>query len=546
MGATTNLTTRPAATIGDSIDLVTGAELDNQASGGVLTVAASKTFVMHGNGIPIASRIALEGAQTFFLSGLERAPSSILASNTGDFISGDGDFRINFNAVVSTSTGTLFNTNTTRTHNLQNAALVGWDDLGTVENGNLVFRFSNILNCDSGLTFTNCGVTILNLQLTLPALVGPLFTVAPDTDPNTYRFADISGEGFTGTLLRIDPAINVDSRVIVKENSLPGTLFDTTGSTGTFTVVADAAIGVTGINSVTDSSGVARFNYTVGPTTFVDQTVTISGFVTNTAYNVTGKITATGIGFLEIASVDFGTDEGVGSFVSDSITLTDTATTLVDGDTLVIDTDLSTDYDRGVTVYNQLTNTFQIDGTFTATATGSWDTSGLDQKDPRVIATDNPGFAASAYIASAFVNNNTTANGAIVNNTFTDMVFGTAGSALIAGSNIERWKLIDDVNGTFEYTGNEPFDGILTFDATATSSGGAQEFRFKWLHDVGAGFVDLPDAVEALVEIGNTAGTTTKHIPLQAVIGDQIKPQITRNAGTSGVTTSYFSVNAIQ
>ena len=62
----------------------------------------------------------------------------------------------------------------------------------------------------------------------------------------------------------------------------------------------------------------------------------------------------------------------------------------------------------------------------------------------------------------------------------------------------------------------------------------------------GAGFVDLPDAVEALVDIGSTARAATKHIPLQVVGGDQIKPQITRNSGTSDVTISYFTVNAIQ
>jgi len=75
------------------------------------------------------------------------------------------------------------------------------------------------------------------------------------------------------------------------------------------------------------------------------------------------------------------------------------------------------------------------------------------------------------------------------------MVFGTAGSALIEGSTIERWKLIDELNGTFEYTGNEPFDGLITFDFTVVSSGGSQDFRFEWVHDVGAhlsSFLDFP------------------------------------------------------
>ncbi len=314
----------------------------------------------------------------------------------------------------------------------------------------------------------------------------------------------------------------------------------------------------------------------------------------------------------------------MGSFISDSITLTDTTTTLVNGDTLTVDTDNATNYDGGATVYNQLTNSFQINMPFTVTHTGTWSQAGLDQNDPRVIAIASKNLENSHYIAAAFVNNNATATGTIINNVFRDMTFGTGGSSLVAGSTLERWKLIDDVTGIFEYTGNERFDGSITFDITSVSSGGTVGFRFKWvmsisttitaatiafvnsnpdtITDTGNGFLtagfkvndtinvsgstsndgdytiatvaagtitlvasdtltaetlgatvtinglfgDLPDPVEVVQSIGSDSANASKTFPLRAVKGEQIKPQVTRNSGTSGLTTQYSTVYVTQ
>ena len=147
----------------------------------------------------------------------------------------------------------------------------------------------------------------------------------------------------------------------------------------------------------------------------------------------------------------------------------------------------------------------------------------------------------SNKIASAFVNDNSAANGAITNNVFTDMVFGTGGSALTPCSTIERWKLVDELNGTFEYTGAQPFDGNITFDFTVTATGEA-DFRFKWQIDTGSGFADLDDNVEALAGLKDTATSVTKTFPLAANKGDQIKPQITRNSDSVGITTMYATI----
>jgi len=69
------------------------------------------------------------------------------------------------------------------------------------------------------------------------------------------------------------------------------------------------------IDSVGDSGGNALFTYSGGLQLFVGQTMTISGFITNTDYNVTGIISVTnGTSDFEISGISFGTDEEVGEF----------------------------------------------------------------------------------------------------------------------------------------------------------------------------------------------------------------------------------------
>ncbi len=164
-----------------------------------------------------------------------------------------------------------------------------------------------------------------------------------------------------------------------------------------------------------------------------------------------------------------------------------------------------------------------------------------DQKDPKIISQGIKNSPDSAHIGTAYVNNNTTVNGPITNNVFTDMVFGP-GTGLIAGSTMERWQINDVVRGIFEYTGEEEFSGSVEFDFTVVSSGGAKEFRFKWVHDTGSGFADLDDPAEALQDVGSTATNATKRFPIKANKGDLIKPQITRNSGTSNITTKYATI----
>ena len=329
-------------------------------------------------------------------------------------------------------------------------------------------------------------------------------------------------------------------------NNTTGQIFDTSGDTGTFTAVVDTTV-TDSVTSVTDSAGNARFNFTPGATYFVNQIISLSTFVEST-YNGTFIITAAGAGFFETGVAFVAGDTG--TVDADAISIDDTGTILNDGDTITLDTDLATDYDGGATVFNQQVNTFEVSRVYNPSGndpqTGTWSQAGLNQKDARIAAVAQTDNQDSKFIATAFVNNNVTVNPTITNNTFINMAFGTGGAGLISGSNIELWKLIDPVIGVFEYLGNEPFDGSLTFDFTVISSGGTVDFRFKWLIDIGAGFVDLPDPVEALVAVGSSSQSASKTFPLAVVKGDQIKPQITRNSGSSTIITSYATIYATQ
>jgi hypothetical protein len=532
------------------IEIHSTAELEALATAGVITVATGENLSLDIKTASISSttRFVLEGTAELRISSILADPQ-YLYTGTGAFISGTGSRVSMVNIVlVSISTGTFVSLSNS-TLNIFGCLIVGFDDLGSLSSlisaKNLIIRNTTIVDCDSGFDITNVNLAINNVQLVLAGITGNFINVLSNVLEVAIAIDQIVGDiGGSNAVLRITPDLKNNSSALVFNSPINDILFDVSGgSTGTFTAVADAPVASTTINSVTDSSGIARFNFTVGPTLFVNQEVVIVGYTTNTAYNTTGNITATGAGFFEIEVIPFGTNEAGGSFTSDSVTLTDTATTLVDGDTLVIRTDLSTDYDNGATVYNQLTNTFQINRTFTVTQTGTWDTAGIDETDPRVLAFNNSNFKDSQFIASAFVTGNTDATTIAVSNTFVDIIFGTVGSAIVSGETIERWKVVDEINCILEYVGREPTQEGISNDITAISSGGTLVFPFKWEIDRGAGFVDLDDNIPMPLTIGADASSISGRFRFAATLGDQIKPQVTRESGSSTITVQRFVVN---
>jgi len=528
----------------DILELHNSAELDALASGGVITIAVPTTWHIRGN-LTTANRIVVNDGVFFRITGEFNATASITYSGTDTFISTDNGIVQLFAAlgINSSSTGTFFeSTGSSGGLVIQQSSLAFWTDLGSIVNGQLFIANTGLFNISGGMSLIN------TIQVDLQAfnqfgtdLDGPLLTINTNNPNSIFFLTDVAGRNLgTGSLFDIDTRMNQSTSMVITRVSAPNaeifkqsvltdatinSVSDGSIATGTLTAMADNGSGGTTVSSTTIY--------------FEDEELNLSG---TTSYNGDFQIfnVVAGVSFDIIAP--FVADDATGSADSDRLTL-DLAGGhgISTGDSIkIIDTNF---YNGFKTTLNLATNQIIVNGIFISTNTGSIERElSLDQTDPRIMGFAIRGTASSAFIATAFVNDNSTVNPAIVNNTFRDMLFGTTGDALIAASTMERWRLVDELLGIFEYIGLEPFFGKITFDFTVMSSGGTTDFRFKWQKDVGAGFVDLPDNVEALAAVGSDAQSVTKTFPINALQGDRIKPQITRNSGTSTITTTYATI----
>jgi len=59
--------------------------------------------------------------------------------------------------------------------------------------------------------------------------------------------------------------------------------------------------------------------------------------------------------------------------------------------------------------------------------------------------------------------------------------------------------------------------------------------------DTGSGFAALPDDILTEVEIGGTLASASLLVPICLKNGDLIKPEVTRDAGTSTITFKQYS-----
>jgi len=532
------------------IEINTQEEFDALASGGVITFAEN-TAIELKTSVTTTDRFVGVAGHVVFINAQPISGVTLNYSGTGDFFGGTGQIEIGNIIVTSSSTGTLFNYTIEDDSSViivENSLFAGWDDLGEIIGGNTIFALVGIVNISSGLTFTNAvsvGLTNIRYLPGSSTISTSLFTVETNRADSSYDFSGmfINSLSSTGSIFDFPTTNNMDARFAISNVSFAdGHMFKPSFlSDAIITAVADDSPSTATITAMADNGSDGTTISTT--TTFYDnEEVTITG---TTSYNGTFQIFNVVAGVSFDILVVFVADDATGSVdsVRLDITLSGGHGITAGNDLKIINTNF---YNGFVPALNVATNVLTINGTFISTNTGDIERElSLDQTDPRVRAFNNPQVADSHYIAGAFVNNNTTATGTIINNTNTDMVFGTVGSALEASSTMERWKLIDELNGTFEYTGNEPFDGYITFDYTVEATA-EEEFRFKWVIDTGSGFSDLIDAVEALASLKDTATSITKTFPLKAVKGNQIKPELTRNAGTAGITTQYATIYVSQ
>ncbi len=479
-------------------------ELEAMATAGVITVSSSTTWKIKGH-LDSDTRIVLTNRAQLHIVTDNSNQASWTYSGTGDFISGTGGFRsLEFMDFVSSSTGTMFNLDLDgRSVNLTLAGLFDWDNLGSLSNGTLIIDVSDIFDNAVAFDLTNTKITVTQSNFAnTPTTALPFFTVDNSFTGKSINVTQLSGDFVAGsTLFRIEPALHEDSKTVIAAVTTTGNeLFDTSGTTGDFSAVADVSVTTETITSVTDSSGVARFNFSAPPTLFVNQEVIISGYGTRTNFNGTYIITATGAGYFEVASIDYEAGVDSGSFISNSVTVTDTGTSLVDGDQIVIDTFQAIDYDGGAIVYNQLTNTFQINRTYTATHSGVWSQAGLDQTDYRVLAHDNPGSIDSKYIGFGHIEENPIVNITSIGAADTYQaidITGTTGFATIFATNgaggttctSTTHGLVENQN--IELVGGDPYyDGVYTlFNVTGSTFDIAKTFQATALTSIwNAGF----------------------------------------------------------
>ncbi len=526
-----------------TIKINNAAQFEEQASAGVITITADTCFLIHAI-VTTPSRFVINTGVTLRITSTPGVnPFSLTYSGTGNLFSGAGSVVITDILLLSSSTGTLASIDGGSLL-ISRSSVNGFDALGSISNGAGAFlRFVIFSNIGTGLTMTDMsGTQIFSITHIGTGLTTPFFIYNQKLANVQMSMATVNLRlGTGGSVIDISTDNNNLAPITIDNvTAITGDLFkQTTVAEVAITAVADASIANGTITAMADNSDSGT---TISSTSvyFDGEQVTISS---TTSYNGTFRI------FNVVASTSFDiqvafvADDATGTIVTERIGLT------VGGGHGIVATDNikvkdTNFYNAFSTVLIAAATLITINGTFVSTNTGNIERDvSLDQTDPRVTGDSNPGTADSHSIASTHVNDNSTANGPIVNSTFTDMVFGTVGAALIASSTMERVKLVNELNGTFECLVDD-FDGFITFDFTVQSTGGTVDFRFKWLKDIGSGFVDLEDVVESLVAVGSNAQSVTKTFPLMMNKGDQIKPQITRNSGTSGITTIYATIYA--
>jgi len=327
--------------------------------------------------------------------------------------------------------------------------------------------------------------------------------------------------GFFDGLILDNLFFNEESTMFVDGNNAAKLDYD--GQTVNFTVgetVTGGTSGATGIVRIDTDAGAA------GTLVLSD----IVGIFQNDE-TLTGSVTGVAVADGVLRNTVMFTIQGAAT--SGSINLVNLTFFASENETLF---DLKPEIQAGVASINLRGN--QIEGfqTATAFAPGS-----LTQKDLKVFSTGNSFIPNSKTIGSAFVKGNSTATSIPVSGTFNDIDFGT----LSAASNIERFTLTDTGNGEMRYDGLVDLQGEIAVSLSAFSTGGNRVFSFRFVKDSGSGFVVLPDDIIAELDIGSNLAGLTLLVPISLKTGDLIKPQVTRDAGTSTVTVKHYSVAAV-
>lgn len=539
-----------------TFEIFSEADFPNAPSGGIINLdsgryifkdnyTSSNRFVINaGQDVTIGSEAAFATFVTYtgtgaffsgmFVAAFTLAPSLIfLAGNNAKLI------EFSFSGLVI----------------LEGASLT-WAGTGTRTIGDAADSFAlDIRDCDfndyiEGLTASNMfffavdGIQLLGTGAGTDALIkieGSLSLSRIDTVAVTT--------GASESVIFINPNIGDQSSIQMRTVSDIGVgSFFKSGTTGAITLFANSTIGATSVNSVSSGTAIpaggnyARFNIT-GVDVFVGQQVTTVSFAGEASYNQVLIVTVTGAGFFEgnIKSTGFPISfiaNDTGLYLADSITVTSTAHGLSELEALLITGTIF--YNAGYTIYNVLTNTFQINKIFIiAETTGTWDTGSLTQKDKRVDLKESPPQQDSMNIAFGGMNANSTATVIASADTYQAMDFDT----MVQDPSTELWTLIDSTAGIFRYDGSTPVAGSLTASITVVKSGGTVVYRFTdSINSVVPTFATQPYVP---VEVKATQIGATLIRPINVVPGDTIQIMGAAQGSTDSITVTDFFMQVI-
>lgn len=465
------------------IEIHNSEEFEALAVDGVITITEDTTIAILAN-ITTFSVFNVIGGD-FLLTGNMSSTATITYSGTNTFFTmtgADHDIRLKDRLrLIASSTGTWFNYSA-----LDATGIVGMSDItfaggamGSITNGTLLLLQPSFVLYTSPFILTDAAL----LATDIIAFNGGRLLQFESNDSESNIFSNITkftGFSLTDSPIRVDPFVAAGSALEISINSTGDTtisIFDTSdGTTGSYTAVEDNSIASTSITSVTDNGGVAVFNHT-GTSPELGSTVVISGFTTNTDYNGTFIVSSVSVGIFECESqgiaIAFGSDEATGSFTMTGITVTSTAHGLSQGQTLLLDATLSTQYDNGYKIYNIQTNSFDVNTTFGTTQVGTWDTAGIAQDNTSIVVNLALENKDSKSVAFGFTNANTT---------LTTVTDGTYAAIDVTGFSeetvTEKFKLINSVDGIFELTALQDFAGFLSGSLSAVKTGSTENYRF--------------------------------------------------------------------
>lgn len=524
----------------------------NAPVSGVITIDSGRYTIRGGYITP--NRFEFATGAIVVLDWQTNVTDQIIYVGTGILFSGSPQFLIMFTALATLAapSGTLFDITanpqiaapSTAIFSLNNCnfSSIAGNTIGTVTNVRIISISDNIFNgFQEGVSFINAQPGILNTTFIMNG-----FGTAPIISANGFANDSLfDGVGFntsqSQSLFNIDPDVAgfPDAGIIINNTrNTTSSPFYETGITGTFTAVTNAVVSAIAITSVTDSVGLARFNFTVGPTLFVGQEVTISGFVTNTAYNGTFFITIVGTGFFIAEFIAFGSDE-TGSFLSNIVTITSTGHGFSAGQTMLI-TD-TVNYDGGAHIFNVNVNDFQINRTFVDDVSGEFDTGSLTEVDPRMIARNNSKRPDSIVIAFGFVNAQTEST-LITNGAYGGIrVIGFADNGIT-----QRLTLSIPDFGVYRYDGLESLSGSITANLSATKIGSTQNYRFTV--SINGAVPVFATTVFAPMEVKTTKVQITLTLPIQLEPSDSLQIMVAGDGTADPITITdlLLSIQSIQ